>query len=325
MARVPVRSKVRSLLPFRRQGLVALEASAILLAALLVFVTLQSDQRSAPNATTTTPSTSSQPTTTGSTGDVMVVAAGDIAKSGTQDSPAMKTGQLISKLAPDAVLMLGDAAYDQGSAEDFRTKYAPTWGNFLAITKPVPGNHEYYTKNAAAYFDYFKVPEYYSYDMGAWHLIALNSEIDISDNSPQMKWLRNDLAIHKNACTLAYYHTPRFSTGKHGDNKAVSGLFEELARNNVDVILNGHDHSYQRWARLGIDGAPNAISGTREFVVGTGGTHTLTATSPRLGLEATNFTTQGVLQLKLRADGYDWNYLVANGEAFTDSGNEACH
>jgi hypothetical protein len=246
-----------------------------------------------------------------------------------------------------AVLPLGDNQYYCGGLSDFRASYDPTWGRELAITHPVAGNHEYLPAGgtgcdagsaAGGYFSYFGARAgtpgkgYYSYDVGSWHLIALNATNTNCGSvggcdaaSPQGAWLAADLAAHPATCTLAYWHDPLFSSGGRA-NAASSSFWSALYGAGADVVLNGHDHFYERFAPQTPAGAPDGARGVREFIVGTGGAnHTALATiAPNSQLRNTN--TFGILKLTLHPASYDWLFVPAAGSGgFTDSGSQACH
>ena len=216
-----------------------------------------------------------------------MLAAGDIARCDILGG-AVATARLLDRL-PGTILTLGDNAYESGAPAEFEKCYAPTWGRHLDRTRPAPGNHDYRTRNAAGYFGYFGDRAgppglgYYSFDLGTWHIISLNSAIAVDPRSPQGKWLAKDLAAHPTECTLAYFHVPVYSSGPHGsrteaeDNRAERGvldmhdLWRPLAEAGTDVVLSGHDHDYERFAPLDAKGRSDAVNGTRQFVVGTGG------------------------------------------------------
>jgi hypothetical protein len=253
---------------------------------------------------------------------VTVVAAGDIARcDGTRDSA---TAALVSRIGPDAVLTLGDEAYPAGSASDFVDCYGPTWGAFRSSTYPAPGNHEYAATGAAGYFDYFDVEPYYSVNLGAWHVVSLNSEIAHDTDSAQLRWLRRDLAHDGHRCELLYWHRPRWSGGAHGSQEDVQPLWRAAADAGVDLVVAGHDHNYQRFARLGGRGRPNLL-GVRSLVVGTGGaSHYDPGTIAHR--QAANGTDYGVLKLVLRPRDYDLAFVPATGGTFRDSlRGQACH
>ena len=197
----------------------------------------------------------------------------------------------------------------------------PSWGRFVPRIRAALGNHEYNTGTAAVAIDRFRLPErgWYSYTLGAWHVIVLNSNCSqvggCGRQSPQWLWLRSDLGAHRNRCTLAYWHHPRFSSGEHGSDAAYAPFWDLLARARADVVLEGHDHDYERFAPL---------KGIRSFVVGTGGRSHYAFQAPRAGSTARNDDTFGVLQLTLRPAGYDWIFWPVQGGTFHDAGTAAC-
>lgn len=256
----------------------------------------------------------------------VVYAAGDIAQCGLPG--AALTAQLVTE--SDAhVLAVGDLAYPSGRDEDFANCYQPAWGRFKARTLPVPGNHEYKTANAAGYFAYFGEQArpfrggYYSTDLGTWHLVALNSNIDIGPGSPQLKWLEDDLARNRRSCVLAFWHYPRFSSGRHGDNPAMQGLWEALLRHRVSLAISGHDHHYERFAPLNAAGQPDARHGMRAFVVGSGGARLYAMGRPSAHSEKHAFAQWGVLRLELGDSRYGWKFLTTDGEV-KDQGSGVC-
>ncbi len=266
-------------------------------------------------------------------GDRVVVAAGDIAdcRGGGDEATARLLGGISG-----TILTLGDNAYEKGSKAEYTDCYDPTWGRFESRTKPTPGNHEYYTPGAAGYFGYFGkasgVPGegYYSYDLGRWHLLALNSNCaDVAGcgaSSPQKRWLQDDLADNRRKCTLAYFHHPLFTSGKYNPGiPEVKPLWEALYRAGADVVLNGHDHNYQRFAPQDPEGRADPERGIREFVVGTGGKSLYRIESPIENLEVYNDDAFGALKLTLRPGGYDWEFVPVAGKSFTDSGSGRCH
>jgi acid phosphatase type 7 len=264
-----------------------------------------------------------------------VVAAGDIASCRTEGDEA--TAQLVEGME-GTVLALGDEAYPRGSIANFEECYEPSWGRFKERTRPVPGNHEYYTEGASGYFEYFGEaagdPEggYYSYELGSWHVVALNSncqEVRCGPRSAQRRWLEEDLAANDEArCTLAYMHHPRFSSGeKRGSTGGgVKELWEALYEADTDVILSGHEHNYERFSPQDPQGRADPERGIRQFVVGTGGAaENYPIGDPMPNSEVYNDETDGVLRLKLEENGYAWEFVPVEGESFTDSGSAECH
>ena len=267
----------------------------------------------------------------------LIVAAGDIAScSGTADEA---TARLVGGIDAATVLTLGDEAYPDGTAQDFRECYEPTWGRFEERTKPIPGNHEYETEGASAYFDYFGNaagdPDkgYYSYELGSWHIVALNSncgvgEIRCGPGSAQTKWLKEDLAANadEGRCTLAYMHHPRFSSGEeHGSTPTLEPLWKALYEAGADVVLSGHEHNYERFAPQDPTGKADPQRGIREFVVGTGGKSHYPILDPIANSEVHNDATYGVLKLTLHPHSYEWQFVPVEGETFSDSGSARCH
>jgi len=260
-----------------------------------------------------------------------VLAAGDIAHCGIGGDE--DTAALLG-LEPDAsVLTLGDNVYGSGTHQEFADCFHPSWGQYRDRMFPAPGNHDYGTANAAGYFDYFGAaagdPDkgYYSFDVGDWHLVSLNSNCsDIGGcdiGSPQHDWLVEDLAAHPALCTLAYMHHPRFSSGSHGDDDDVQDLWATLADGGAELMLAGHDHDYERFAPMNANGEADA-EGMRMFVVGTGGTGFRSmGSSPNT--QASNDDTHGVLGLDLNDGSYDWEFLPVEGKTYTDSGSTGCH
>jgi hypothetical protein len=246
----------------------------------------------------------------------VIVAAGDIADCTREGDEA--TARLVGGIDRATVLTLGDNAYPDGSAQDFEECYEPTWGQFKARTMPSPGNHEYETPGASGYFDYFGTaagdPDegYYFYDLGSWHIVALNSncgegEIRCGPGSPQGLWLKEDLAANdEEACTLAYFHHPLFTSGSYRPGiERVERLWEILYAAGVDVVLNAHDHNYQRFAPQDPEGRADPEEGIMQFVVGTGGRSHYEISHPIANTEVYNDDTFGVLELTLRPKSYE--------------------
>jgi hypothetical protein len=287
--------------------------------------------------------------------DPVIAAAGDIACDPAQPSfndgegsPTACRQKFTSDLLMDAnltaVLPLGDVQYECGGYQAFLQSYDLSWGRLKSISRPVVGNHEYltssgtdcnsYNEGAAGYFKYFGSTAgesgqgYYSYDVGTWHLVALNSNCGDAGGcgygSPQASWLTQDLAAHPNLCTLAYWHIPLFSSGGRSATN-TQPIWEILYNNDVDVILNGHDHIYERFAPQAPDATPDAARGIREFVVGTGGANLTEIETIAANSEVRNNDTYGVLKLTLHPTGYDWQFVPEEGRTFTDSGTDKCH
>ncbi len=270
---------------------------------------------------------------------VTVAAAGDIACEAAA-LPSIRacqqaaTAKLIEQIRPDAVLAIGDLQYPVGQLEEFQKAYEASWGRFKAITYPVPGNHAYYS-GGGGYFAYWgkRAGEpgkgWYSFELGAWHILAINSNCayigGCRADSPEVRWIRADLKAHPSACTLAFFHHPRFSSGPHGNDPAMTPIWQALWAGGVDVILNGHDHDYERFAPQDPDGRVDLAHGIREFVVGTGGAPQYFVLWRRAHSQALQVGTFGVLRLTLRPGGYDWAFVPIAGSRYHDSGIAACH
>jgi Ca2+-binding RTX toxin-like protein len=285
--------------------------------------------------------------------DPVIAAAGDIACSSSSSSfnggagTATKcrqryTSNLLVTGGLSAVLTLGDAQYDSGSLSGFLKSYDPSWGRVKPITFAAAGNHEYKTAGAKGYFDYFNGPGvftgragdrdkgYYSFDIGSWHLIALNSSdhcqvVACGTGSPQETWLRADLAAHPASCSLAFWHHPRFNSGHDGSATFMQAIFQDLYDANVDVVLGGHAHDYERFAPQDPKGKLDRPLGIRQFVVGTGGAFFTSFGSRLANSEVRTNTTYGVLTLALHPTSYDWRFVSDAGRTFSDSGSDNCH
>ncbi|MDP9399988.1 MAG: hypothetical protein M3P39_03365 [Actinomycetota bacterium] len=239
------------------------------------------------------------------------------------------------------VLTLGDHQYEDDAYAKYLKSFDPSWGRVKSLIRPSIGDHEYRTPGAAGYFDYFngvgvasgaagdRTKAYYSYDVGAWHLVVLNSNCTqvggCAAGSAQERWLRADLAANPRSCTLAYFHHPRFTGGRPGNATSVTPLWQALYDAGAEVVLGGHVHGYERFAPQTPGGSLDRARGIREFVVGTGGKslHPFATTPPNT--EVRSNTSFGVLKLTLRPSSYDWRFTPASGSTFTDSGTQACH
>jgi hypothetical protein len=261
-------------------------------------------------------------------GDPVLVGAGDIASCSETGDEA--TANLLDGIA-GTVFTTGDNAYKDGTLAEFMDCYDPTWGRHKARTRPSPGNHDYHTADAAGYFSYFgpaagdPAKGYYSYDLGAWHIIVLNSEISTAAGSPQEQWLRADLAAHPVACTAAYWHRPRFSSStRHGSSTSVKPLWQALYDFGADIVLVGHEHNYERFAPQDPNGVADPQRGIRQFLVGTGGKDLYAIGTPIANSEIQNDDTFGVLKLTLHPTSYEWEFIPEAGKTFTDSGTASC-
>lgn len=269
---------------------------------------------------------------------ITIYAAGDIAECKNllpTDTPAAKTAALIATgLAKDpaaAVLTLGDNTYPIGLPGEFNECYDPTWGQFKTRTYPGIGNHEYYTPAAMGYFGYFGARAglgrraYYSFDLGRWHLISLNSNLKADELAQQLEWLQRDLQEHKNGCTLAYWHHPVFSSGGHGNNPQMRDAWKLLYAAKAELVLSSHDHDYERFAPQDDEGLLDLKLGIREFVVGTGGAQLSIMFLRKVNSEASDNGSHGVLKLVLKDGGYDWEFIPVGKNGFRDQGSGQCH
>jgi acid phosphatase type 7 len=287
-------------------------------------------------------------------GDPVIAAAGDIACAPPATRTSSKchqgnTAALLTAGGYDAVLPLGDAQYDCGELTAFNAVYDPSWGQVKSISHPIAGDNEYTssvcsTPGASGYFSYFgdaASPQqpgcttackgYYSYDLGSWHLIALNSECSqtgvggCGSTSAQGKWLKADLAAHATQCTLAYWHRPYWSDAG-GTVSKTSYFAKTLYAAGAELLLVGHQHIYERFAPMNPSTSALDAIGLRQFIVGTGGKSASTlATTPPANAEVRNKGTYGVLKLTLHAGSYDWQFVPEAGKTFTDAGTQLCH
>jgi calcineurin-like phosphoesterase family protein len=260
-------------------------------------------------------------------GPQTLVGAGDIGWCGLAGTEA--TGRLLDSIG-GTVFAAGDNAYPNGTAQNFAQCYDPGWGRHKSRTYAVPGNHDYETPGASAYFAYFGDRAgplglgYYSFSLGAWHVITLNSEIATDGASPQVAWLKSDLAANSRTCTAVIWHKPLYSSGPNGDNLFMRDIWRVLYDANVDVVINGHDHDYERFAPQDADGHRDSLRGIRQFVAGTGGAQLYNFTTPHTNSEAW-LSVWGVLQLTLRANDYDWRFVPIAGQSSSDVGSDRCH
>ncbi|MEK7216341.1 MAG: metallophosphoesterase, partial [Chloroflexota bacterium] len=296
-----------------------------------------------PPAATNTPV---PPTSTNTpVGSVVIAAVGDIACSpsstsynsglGTSTECHQKaTSDILGSLPLSAVITLGDNQYESGALADYQVSYQNSWGAYIGITKPAPGNHEYGTSGAAGYFDYFGAAAgtrglgYYSYNLGNWHLISLNSNCALGGcevGSTQYNWLVADLAVNTAPCTLAYWHHPRFSSGSHGNNLFMGDMWTKLYDANADLILSGHDHQYERFGPQDPNTNADLVRGIRQFVAGTGGKSLYNFNLIKPNSQVRDKSAYGVLKLTLHSNSYDWQFVPEAGKTFTDSGSQACH
>ena len=324
-------------------GVVAFAATIVLLAGFLGL--LNRAPGSAADATATAPPSLGTGTATPSVGpssslgavasgpstDPVLVGAGDIADCSLDKGAA--TATLLDGIA-GTVFTAGDNAYPDGTAQQFTDCYDPTWGRHKARTRPAAGNHDWGTKDLAGYLGYFGAAaapngkSWYSYDLGAWHVIVLDSDCDqvggCTATSPQGTWLTADLAATKARCTIAIWHHPRFSSGEHGNDADVGPFWKALYDAGADVVVDGHDHDYERFAPQDPDGRADDARGIRELVVGTGGAELRTFPTTRPNSIVRASVAHGVIRFTLHRSSYDWRFISTTGE-FSDSGAGACH
>jgi hypothetical protein len=266
-------------------------------------------------------------------GDVVLLAAGDIGSCNSRGDE--ETANLLDRL-DGTIATLGDHAYESGSRADFQRCYAPTWGRHLGRTRPSPGNHDYNTNRAAGYFDFFGPAAgesrtgYYSYDLGSWHIIALNSNCDETGgcgaSSRQVRWLRDDLQASAARCTLAYWHHPLFTSGnKHGGDPDIRPFWDALYEHGADIVLSAHEHSYERFAPQDPSGSRDQRRGIRQFIVGTGGAELSGFGKPEPNSEARIAGANGVLMLRLDNGSYSWRFVAAGPDRGNDGGSGDCH
>jgi hypothetical protein len=259
----------------------------------------------------------------------VLVGAGDVADCSTDGS--FFTAQLLDSIR-GTVFVAGDAGYaTKKNPNPLATCYAYTWGRHLARTRPTPGNHDYSNGGPDRYFDYFgdragpRGAGYYSYELGTWHVLALNTIAAVDSASPQLEWLRKDLDAHLGRCTVAYMHHPRFSSGPHTERAMLIPLWKTFARYGVSVVIAGHDHLYERFTPLDADGNADSVSGVRQFVVGTGGADRYAFRDLLPGSEAHSGDAYGVLKLSLDSGKYRWEFVPVERDGFRDRGESPCH
>jgi hypothetical protein len=257
--------------------------------------------------------------------DAVLVGAGDIADCGAN---AEATARLLDRIA-GAIFAAGDLVYPNGTPDRFAACYEPTWGRHRARTFPAPGNHDWEISAGGPYFDYFGPAAgprglgYYSFDLGDWHILSLNSNIAATAGSPQFEWVRRDLADRPSQCSLAIWHHPLFSSGEHGNNPVMREMWRLLDSLGVDIVLTGHEHGYERFAPQDADGRGDPL-GIRQFVVATGGVPLYRTGVIKPNSEVREQETWGVLKLMLRTSGYDWEFVPIEGQSFRDVGGDVC-
>ena len=265
-------------------------------------------------------------------GAPILVGAGDIGDC--TDGCTESTGALLDRIG-GTVFAAGDLAYEDGDASDFADCYDPGWGRHKVRTRPAVGNHEYHVEGAADYFAYWGAVAgtagegWYSFDLAGWHVVVLNShcgEVGCGPGSPQLEWLEADLAASGAACTAAIFHHARYSSGDHGGHPSVVPFWEALHAHGAELVLNGHDHSYERLETIRPDGTRDDAFGLRQIIAGTGGKNLSVFPQPPLAITAVRDNHHfGVLRLDLRSDGYDWAFVPVVEGGFADAGSGVCH
>lgn len=264
--------------------------------------------------------------------DPVLVGAGDIASCArTQDTA---TAKLLDSIA-GTVFTTGDNVYAKGTATEFANCYGPTWGRHKSRTRPVVGDHEYETPEAAGYYGYFGSRAgdprkgYYSFNIGAWHVVVLNTNCSAvggcGGTSPQARWLRSDLAAYPRTCTIAVWHHPRFTSTRSTPDGRTAAFWQILYQQGADIIVTGHAHHYERFAPQTPAGAADPSYGIRQFVVGTGGAALVGFSTTMRNSQVRNGSTHGVLRLTLHASSYDFAFVPIAGRTFRDSGTTRCH
>lgn len=278
-------------------------------------------------------SNQTQPTPTKNpSSDPVIIAAGDISKCGLPGDS--QTAALVQGIS-GTVLALGDNAYDTGTLQEYIDCYGPSWGAFKNRTKPIPGNHEYLTPNAAGYFGYFgaragdPTKGYYSYDLGSWHILAINSNCSpvggCGIHTPQNDWLRADLASSQAKCVLAYWHHPYYSSGSTGNTPQMATIWKDLYNAGAEIVLSGHEHNYERFAPQDSTGVLDPARGIVQFVVGTGGRNFTSLVRPLQPHSAASVENVfGILKLTLHPTSYTWQFITVDGSV-ADSGTVNCH
>jgi hypothetical protein len=296
-------------------------------------------QTPTPTETSTPTETATEtptPTIPPNSGDPVIMGAGDIARA-SNVSGAEAVAKLLDVM-PGEIFTAGDDSNDSGLLSEYQSYFQPTWGRHLARIHPAPGNHDYTYAGAPGYYQYFGAaahgPDgYYSYSLGTWHIISLNSNIcagkvagaDCLPGSPMEQWLRADLAANPTACTLVYWHHPRFSSGQHLDQTYMAPIWQALYDYGADIVVNGHDHDYERFAPQDPSGNLDLVDGIREFVAGTGGAGPrATVPTAHTTSEVYNDNTLGILKFTLHPNSYDWQFIPVAGKTFTDSGSDSC-
>jgi hypothetical protein len=253
-----------------------------------------------------------------------LLAAGDIAGCSEKYNDEATSAMLVTLAG--TVAALGDVVQKDGAHWEYRKCYHPTWGRVLSRTRPSPGNHDYRTAQAAAYYKYFgslagpSGRGWYTYRLGAWRIYSLNSERNIAQ---QAAWLQQQLAATPSKCVLAYWHRPLYTSGRNPGESSVRPLFDVLYKARAEVVLSGHNHNYERFAPQDADGRAKA-AGIRQFVVGTGGAPLEAFVTVQPNSQVRRADMWGVLKLRLYQDSYSWEFLPVGGGERLDSGSGVC-
>src|SRR6266568_2587218 len=297
--------------------------------ALLLLLTCSQDHLPTSPTALRPPSIVSLTANAAAASSTLLVGAGNIARCDRTNDEA--TGQLLDNYPTATVFTTGDNTNGNASLNDFNTCYGPSWGRNKARTRPAVGDQDYKTAGAAGFFQYFGTAGgdsgkyYYSYDLGAWHIMVLNDNISMTAGSPQEQWLRTELQANTKQCTLAYWHHPRFSSTGQNNLASVKPLWDALYDWHADVVVNAHFDVYERFAPQTPAGAADPATGLREFIVGTGGQNLQKPGSPKPNSQVRNGTTYGVLKLALDTAAYSWEFVPVAGQTFSDTGTTACH
>jgi hypothetical protein len=270
-------------------------------------------------------------------GDPVINALGDIAAC--DPSYVYRDGQLLTEALASSldgsILGLGDYVYPDGTPVYFTGCFDPVWSSIKPRIIPVAGNHEYQYSNAGGYYAYFGTSAgdptmgYYSFNLGSWHLIALNSNCSFVGGcgvgSPQLTWLQADLAANTQKCILAFWHHPLYGSGKEGNTPEVIDFWQSLYTAHATLVINGHNHDYERFAPIDPAGNPDPVNGITEIVAGTGGKDHSPLVQLQPNSQIFNDTDFGVLRLALHTDSYAWQFLPVAGATFTDEGIGKCN
>jgi acid phosphatase type 7 len=262
--------------------------------------------------------------------EAVLVGAGDIAHCYLLPN-AEATAALLDNIQ-GTVFTAGDNAYSRGTASEFRHCYGPTWGRHKERTRPSVGNHDYATDKAGPHYEYFGANAgprglgYYSYALGHWHIVVLNSNIPAGVGSEQLRWLAADLAANSKRCTLAYWHHPYISSVRPNGNPEMAGAFAALYRAGAEVVVNGHDHIYERYLPMNADVKPDPERGMRQFIVGTGGASMYPVKQKNIHpLSEVRVSSLGVIKFTLNKDSYTWEFITAPDAEVADKGSGNCH